>query len=80
MVYVVEGAYNKRLFAIKKVVCHSLDDQEMALKEVKSHEKVQHENVIQLIDYSINGTPDPAVNVTSQLYLVLPYYGVCIHI
>lgn len=53
-----------------------MDDQTVALNEVKSHEKVQHENVIQLIDYEIRGSPDPVINMTSQLYLVLPYYSV----
>ncbi|EEB19179.1 serine/threonine-protein kinase, putative [Pediculus humanus corporis] len=73
-VYVAESSYNKRLYAIKKIICHSLDDQAVALNEIKGHEKVQHEYVIELIDYEIIGSPDPVKNLTSQLYLVLPFY------
>lgn len=74
--YVAESSYDKRLYAIKKIICHSLDDQAVALNEIKGHEKVQHEYVIELIDYEIIGSPDPVKNLTSQLYLVLPFYRV----
>lgn len=74
--YLAESNDYHRMYAIKKIICHSLDDQEVALNEVKAHEKIHHENVIELIDYEVKGHPNPVTNSTSQLYLVLPYYKV----
>lgn len=75
-VYLVEDSSTRKLYAVKKIICHSLDDQTVALNEVKIHNKVEHENVIKLIDYDIDGIPDPVLNATSQIYLLLPYYKV----
>ncbi|KAL0268042.1 UNVERIFIED_CONTAM: hypothetical protein PYX00_010125 [Menopon gallinae] len=73
-VYLVEDSSTKKLYAVKKIICHSMDDQTVALNEVKVHNKVDHENVIKLVDYDIDGIPDPVLNATSQIYLLLPYY------
>lgn len=75
-VYLVEDPDNHKLYAVKKIICHSMEDQTVALNEVKIHERIKHENVINLIDYEIDGIPNPVVNSTSQVYLVLPYFKV----
>lgn len=73
-VYLVEDPENHKLYAVKKIICHSMEDQTIALNEVKIHEKIKHESVINLLDYEIEGIPNPVINSTSLIYLVLPYF------
>lgn len=75
-VYLVEDSITHKTYAVKKIICHSVDDQTVALNEVKVHEKLKNEYVINLFDYEIDGLPDPVTNSTSQIFLILPYYKV----
>lgn len=63
-------------YAIKKIVCHSPEDQRLAVKEIEYHSIITHPNVIELVDSAHQGTADPVVNATSEVLLILPYYHV----
>lgn len=73
-VLLVEDATTHKKFAIKKIICHGLEDQRLAAKEVEYHNVVKHQNVIECVDSMHKGTADPVVNATSEVLLVLPYY------
>ncbi|XP_058794085.1 serine/threonine-protein kinase 16 isoform X2 [Phymastichus coffea] len=73
-VSLVEDNLTHKKYAMKKIVCHSLEDQRLAVKEIEYHSIIKHPNVIELIDSAYQGTADPVVNATSEVLLVLPYY------
>lgn len=76
-VALVEESLTRRKYALKKIICHSPEDQRLAVREIEYHEIVKHPNVIELIDSDYEGNPDPVFNATSEVLLILPYYHVC---
>jgi len=69
-----ENSRNKKLVALKRITCHSIQDQNNANFEIEIHRKFQHENLIQLLGSSLEGEADIVNNKTSEAVLVLPYY------
>lgn len=63
-------------YAIKKIICHGLEDQRLAAKEIEYYNLVKHPNIIECIDSTYKGTVDPIANATSEVLIVLPYYHV----
>lgn len=59
---------------MKRITLYSLDDQNFAMKEVHIGEKIDHPNIIKIIDYMLLGKADIITNKSSQLLIVLPYY------
>lgn len=64
----------KRRFALKRITCHCKDDETIALREVEIGKQVRHRNVVELIDYELDGMADMVLNTTSQVNIVMPYY------
>ncbi|XP_011865433.1 PREDICTED: serine/threonine-protein kinase 16 isoform X1 [Vollenhovia emeryi] len=73
-VLLVEDIVTHRKYAIKKIICHGLEDQQLAAKEVEYYKLIKHPNVIKYIDSTCEGTADPVLNTTSEMLIVLPYY------
>ncbi|XP_039307069.1 serine/threonine-protein kinase 16 isoform X3 [Solenopsis invicta] len=73
-VHLVEDVITHRKYAIKKIICHGSEDQQLAMKEVEYYKLIKHPNVIECIDSSYEGMADPIVNTTSEMLIVLPYY------
>jgi len=69
-----ENARTKQKVAIKRITCHSIEDQNAAKFEIEVHKKHQHENIIRLLASQIDGEADIVHNLTSEALLVLPYY------
>lgn len=76
IVYLVENTRTRKRFAVKKIICHGRDDQKAALQEIDYHKMVDHPNIIRCIDSTVIGSPDPVLNSTSEVLLLLPYYPV----
>ncbi|XP_044763717.1 serine/threonine-protein kinase 16 isoform X2 [Coccinella septempunctata] len=74
-VHLVENASTKKLYALKRIKCHSVDDQKVAMQEINYCKKIKHPNIIGLIDSSFKGTADIVMNATSEAFLVLPYFS-----
>ncbi|CAH1987668.1 unnamed protein product [Acanthoscelides obtectus] len=70
----VENTTTKKKYALKRIVCHSIDDQKTAMQEINYYKKLRHPNIIELIDSTFKGSADIVVQATSEAYLVLPYY------
>lgn len=51
----VQNTRNKKLYAVKKIICHSIEDQKQALQEIEYHKKLKHPNIIELIDSTFKG-------------------------
>ncbi|KAJ8935802.1 hypothetical protein NQ318_023354 [Aromia moschata] len=70
----VEETSTKKKYALKRITCHSIDDQKVAMQEINYYMKLRHPNIIELIDSTFKGSADIVVQATSEAYLVLPYY------
>jgi len=70
----VEQASTKKKYALKRLTCHSIDDQKIASQEIAYYKKLKHPNIIELIDSCIKGSADVVVQTTSEAFLVLPYF------
>ena len=55
MVDLVENAHTKKRYALKRITCHSVEDQKQALQEIDYYKKIRHENIIELIDSAFKG-------------------------
>ncbi|CAG7728810.1 unnamed protein product [Allacma fusca] len=74
VVELIEDSKTHEEFALKRIICHSPEDQRIALSEVEVHRIVQHPNVLELVDYDLRGKTDPLNDTTSQVLIVLPYF------
>ncbi|KAF7283636.1 serine/threonine-protein kinase 16 [Rhynchophorus ferrugineus] len=70
----VEQSSTKKKYALKRITCHSIDDQKLANEEISYYKKLKHANIITLIDSCIKGSADLVVQTTSEAYLLLPFY------
>jgi serine/threonine kinase 16 len=76
----VEDAHTHKIYAVKKIICHGEEDQKVAMKEVECHGIVKHPNVIECFDSALKDRPNPVLNSTSEVMIVLPYYKVHVYI
>ncbi|KAK9505894.1 hypothetical protein O3M35_009863 [Rhynocoris fuscipes] len=74
-VLLVENSRTRKRFAVKKIICHGREDQKCALQEIEYHKTLNHPNIIPCLESAISGCPDPVLNTTSQVLLLLPYYS-----
>lgn len=73
MIDLVENASTKRKYALKRIVCHNKDDELTAMREIEISRQVRHKNVIELIDFQLDGMADLVLNTTSRVDILLPY-------
>lgn len=71
---VVEDCETGKRFAMKRIVCHSIEDQNMALMEVKVNRSFDHPNIVKVIGATTQGKADILHNQTSEVLIVLPFY------
>lgn len=55
LIYLVENSSTKRKYALKKLTCHSKEDETIAMREIEITRRIKHENVIHIVDYMIKG-------------------------
>lgn len=75
-VVLIEDESTHKKYALKKIICHGIEDEAQALREIKYHSLFEHPSIIHCVDSFHRGTPDPVVNATSEVLIVLPYYHV----
>ncbi|KAF2354533.1 Protein kinase domain, partial [Trinorchestia longiramus] len=70
----VEDTSTHKMYALKRITCHSPMDQKVALSEVEYHSVLQHPNILPCIASDLVGMPDMLGSKTSQVLLLLPYF------
>lgn len=70
----VENASTKRKYALKRIVCHNKDDELAAMREIEICRQLRHKNVIEVIDFQLEGMADMVLNTTSRVDMLLPYF------
>merc|ERR1711892_211008 len=70
----VEDTRTGKKYAMKKITCHSTEDQNLATKEVEITRSLEHPNIVRVIGSATSGTADIVHNTTSQVVIVFPLY------
>lgn len=74
LIDLVENSTTRKKYALKRITCHNKDDEEIALQEIEITKKINHENIVHIVDFVIKGQADIVVNEISHVFIVLPYY------
>lgn len=74
MIDLVENATTKRKYALKRITCHSIEDQKIALREVELTRTIRHPNVVEIIDFELKGDADIVINTTSNVNILFPFF------
>lgn len=51
-----------------------MDDQKIAVREIELTRTIKHSNVVEIVDWKLEGDADIVVNAISHVYILLPYY------
>lgn len=52
----VECSSSRKKYALKRIICHSADDQKLAVREIDYYKKFKHPNIIELVDSTFKGS------------------------
>jgi len=61
-------------YALKRIMCHSKDDQETAKLEIKYMQTLNHPNLIQLVDSGIKPVQDRTRSILSEVLICMPFF------
>ena len=71
----VENIRTGKKFAVKRITCHSIEDQNVAKQEIEINKRYsKHPNIITLVGSVLSGSADIVHNVTSEVILVFPFF------
>ena len=75
----VEDRSSRRLFALKRLACHSDDDVKTARREAEYMLGLRHRNLVPCDAYAVNAVAGSRTGVVCEVLIVMPYYKVCHH-
>jgi len=78
-VELVEDCETGKRFAVKRIVCHSIEDQNMAQREVEVTRALRHSNIVRVVGAATRGAADIYNNLTSEVLIVLPLFKQNLH-
>ncbi|XP_048237232.1 serine/threonine-protein kinase 16-like isoform X39 [Haliotis rufescens] len=72
----IEEAQSHKLFALKRITCHSKDDERVAMQEVEIMGTFHHNNIVPLEAHCMKpvGHYTKTLDITSEVFIVMPYY------
>ncbi|XP_059179306.1 serine/threonine-protein kinase 16-like [Physella acuta] len=72
----VEDSQTHKAYALKRILCHSKEEEHIALQEIQIMREISHPNIIPLECYSINKVDvhTKSVDITCEVFLVIPLY------
>jgi len=71
----VEDVRTHKVYALKRIVCHSKLDEKQAVQEVEYHHAVKHPYILECVASSLHGTPDIINSTRSEVLILLPYHS-----
>lgn len=74
----VEEVASRKLFALKRLTCHSKEEEGIALNEVEIMRAIHHPNVVPLIGHMVVqvGHHSKTMDIVSEVFIVMPFYPV----
>ena len=76
MIDLVRDARTRRVLALKRIACHSAQDESAALQEAAYMRAVRHRNLAPCTAYAVNERPRHRTAL-SEVLIAMPYYKVC---
>lgn len=78
----VEETLSHKMFALKRLTCHSKEEESIALQEVEVMRTVHHNNLVPLVGHTVVkvGHYTKTVDVVSEVFIVMPFYPVSTYI
>lgn len=72
----VEDSRTRRLYALKRISCHSKDDERLAMQEVEVMRSFNHPNLVPLEAHAMVavGLHSKTLDITSEILIVMPFY------
>lgn len=71
----VECSSSRKKYALKRIICHSADDQKLALREIDYYKKFKHPNIIELVDSTFKGSK--TIVIVNLAYITVPNSRLC---
>ena len=74
----IEDARSHKTFALKRIKCHSKEDENIAMQEVEIMRLFKHQNLVPLEEFVLVPVGRYAKNtdICSEMHIVMPYYSV----
>ncbi|GFY60612.1 hypothetical protein TNIN_114261 [Trichonephila inaurata madagascariensis] len=76
VVDLIQDQKTHRLYALKRIACHSKEDEKNAMKEAEYHNLFNHPNILECIDVALVERCDRLHPNRSEVRLLIPYYRV----
>lgn len=76
----VEESSSRKLFALKRLTCHSKEEENVALQEVEIMRRISHPNVVPLVGHMVVqvGHHSKTMDIVSEVFIVMPHYSVSV--
>lgn len=73
----IEDARTHKDYALKRITCHTKEEERMALQEVEYMKTFRHHNIIPLEEYTMVKIEryTKSVDILSEVHIVMPYYS-----
>lgn len=73
----VEESATRKLYALKRLTCHSVDEEKTALLEVELMKEFHNDNLVPLVAYSVIkvGHHSKTMDIVSEVFIVMPLYS-----
>ena len=71
----IEDRHSHRLYALKRVTCHSHDDEKHAVREVEFMNAVHHCSLVPCKAHAVAPVTGH-ISIVSEVLIVMPYYKV----
>ena len=71
----IEDRHSHRLYALKRVTCHSQDDEKRAVHEVELMNAVRHQSLVPCETHAVVPISGH-VTAVSEVLIVMPFYKV----
>jgi len=73
-VELVEDSRTGKRYAMKRITCHSIEDQNQAKREVEITRQFDHPNMVRVVGAAVQGSADILHGATSEVLIVMPLY------
>lgn len=74
VVDLVQDYETKRFYAMKRISCHSQEDERVAMQEAEYYNLFDHPNLIRCLDSYLFAKPEFSRSLNNEVRLLLPYY------
>ncbi|XP_076460485.1 serine/threonine-protein kinase 16-like [Babylonia areolata] len=73
----VEETTTHKVYALKRLTCHSVDEEKVALQEVEVMKTLHHDNLVPLVAHSVLKVNhySKTMDIVSEVFIVMPLYS-----